>query len=957
MQSTTSKFYLGNTVISKLYFGSNLVSIASALAAPSLVGTFYLPDGYKSTAYAFDASGFFDGTVTSYDLVGTWPTGSAIDSSGSITITAFASVTSYATLSVKATNATGNVTTATTTLNVLTEQVVYAIRSSAGWAGMSAGEQAEYAGTYETITAFWSAIPTDIVTADKTYVAEGYNDSTATMLSGNLTGKTLDITRRVIIRGSENDGILGRSRPNGNKGEGFELKFSWNTSLQTNTTIDGIRIHCTNEDAFNISTSTNSDLLKIVNSVFYQATETNEKLISILANTRTNVFLQNNIFFGYLVLKGGNYQGNGGLVDIYSNVFVNGTTAIEGDSNSSGLVTLINNVFLGFTTESDFALLSVSNNATSNSAVGNIGADAVLNIVDSDFTDATNDNYHLSLTSSLVDAGDNLIVSGDLSHPQFDMEGDIWPITGDWNIGVDLIDSAGIDAPIFVGTLAFPMIQQGDTTLYDATPLFDGGSISEWYLLGTAPAGSSINISTGIITITATVNGDFTGISVKGINAAGEAVTNTATMSIDAASTASGFTEETGYTLTGTVGHKEDITLTATSGLGTKDSLTTRYFDEVDTVRPAHGAFVEDPYSALKSADVIGDDTSYPFTASSVAANRFTKDTSTPYGRQPTTYGWYKAAQGQTKAFFEECDAYEPRTAADTTFYARWYVWLNNASWEEEQLAAALTSGTTSVSLSLAANVTMEVGLEVRFIKADLSYFDTTVASYTSGTIFEITDSAPETFAIGADVYILSFDACKFIRVWDDYNGTSNWFTNSWTMYKDSLNSKPDTFLNATKPYVIEGQWRLMEKLMIYNPSTYVCSFYTWTGNPDGTTMVNSSVVNEDVYEVKDAAQVFAGIGVHRIGTDGNQDYLWTLPNQAVRLSQIYMDNTPQRIEICDHATNPYSATIREVCYHSNWTDTSITFEINQGRHEDLLGLYVWHFDDTNTPTLIGVIT
>jgi len=87
-------------------------------------------------------------------------------------------------------------------------------------------------------------------------------------------------------------------------------------------------------------------------------------------------------------------------------------------------------------------LLSSSNNASSDDLVTTHGIGTITDVSDADFLDPTNDDYHLSPTSQLIDAGLNLIVSGDLDSPQYDIDGEQWPDTGDWCIGFDWREAA-----------------------------------------------------------------------------------------------------------------------------------------------------------------------------------------------------------------------------------------------------------------------------------------------------------------------------------------------------------------------------------------------------------------------------------------------------------------------------------------------------------------------------------
>lgn len=410
---------------------ANITISAVTLPAPVFLGVAYLPDGYNNTAYSFDASPFFSGEVDSYTLLGTWPSGAAIDSSGVITFTP-TTVNSYSNVSIRASNVTGNDITHALNLEIKVEEVVYAIRSAAGWASMTAGEQAEYAGTYETLALFYAAVP-DLVTADVCWVAECFNDFTVNTWSGSIGGKTTDATRRVIFRASNNNGLNGRSRANGSKSVGYEFKFDWSTSVgAVDLTFDGIIVTCNNEDLFSAGTGFNSDhKTEFLNCTLYRNGVANALVWRQYISFRAKADFINNVIYGYI-----QEQVTSGRFNFYNNVFVGATSAL--DINIDTPKYAYNNVFLDYGSESVRAFTGASNNATSNASATNIGADALVGIVSGDFEDEPNDDYHIPLVSALRDKGLNLVLEGDMLNPSYDGDGDLYPYLYKWNIGSDI---------------------------------------------------------------------------------------------------------------------------------------------------------------------------------------------------------------------------------------------------------------------------------------------------------------------------------------------------------------------------------------------------------------------------------------------------------------------------------------------------------------------------------------
>lgn len=67
-------------------------------------------------------------------------------------------------------------------------------------------------------------------------------------------------------------------------------------------------------------------------------------------------------------------------------------------------------------------------------------------------------------------------------------------------------------------------------------------------------------------------------------------------------------------------------------------------------------------------------------------------------------------------------------------------------------------------------------------------------------------------------------------------------------------------------------------------------------------------------------------------------------------MDDVYIDDTPQRIEIGDASTWA-TCTWREIQRPTAWSDTGITLVANKGAHTDLSAAYLYVVDSTNTPS------
>lgn len=112
------------------------------------------------------------------------------------------------------------------------------------------------------------------------------------------------------------------------------------------------------------------------------------------------------------------------------------------------------------------------------------------------------------------------------------------------NVGKKLVKSSGnyielsgggdvpTEAPIASGTFDPPDGIVGASYSYNTAPLFTGGAVESYSLIGTLPPGLGFSTSTGRISGTPTTIGSFTGLAVTGTNVIGSDTTNTADIAI-----------------------------------------------------------------------------------------------------------------------------------------------------------------------------------------------------------------------------------------------------------------------------------------------------------------------------------------------------------------------------------------------------------------------------------------
>ena len=326
----------------------------------------------------------------------------------------------------------------------MTTVVKYAIRSAAGWASMTSAEQAEYAGYFETLSAWAAIIPTDISAAtgtDEQWIAESYNDWTDGLEDRVILPKVVGSeTNNIIIRGANGVGTAGPSKANGDPDVGFLLTWNvnWETALKAYsfTSIFNIRVQSASSGGYACISldATDNPYTTIAKGV-----------VAILSNIPGMILRRSTAFCckSYACSTGfistANYFG----YEVFNCIAVDCDTGFYGHAGANNRnegVSIINCISTGCNT--DYNILTAYSAQIGHCATDNIANTeawvTIKNITDSDFIDVANNDYHLSATSQLKSAGLNLIVNPpNLSSPQYDIDGDQWPDTGAWDIGFD----------------------------------------------------------------------------------------------------------------------------------------------------------------------------------------------------------------------------------------------------------------------------------------------------------------------------------------------------------------------------------------------------------------------------------------------------------------------------------------------------------------------------------------
>jgi len=413
------------------------------------------------------------------------------------------------------------------------------------------------------------------------------------------------------------------------------------------------------------------------------------------------------------------------------------------------------------------------------------------------------------------------------------------------------------------------------------------------------------------------------------------------------------FTPESGFGGSGTIKDLESYTITAGSGFGTKSQAASKVFDTFDTYY--NNGTAETPYSALNSGDNIPFSSNDPFDSN---LGVWRAEAAAAYGRR--TLG-YQTPSSSGSSFDYFMDGWRGWIAPEgNKIYVRWYFWIEESGHIKQALDGAHSTSATVLTVtpgSVVINDASPSSFHTVVVVLDDASFHRTVQAdpKLTPTTLNITDGLASAAADANDFYFRLNDSTKFIRIWDVASGASDLLQLSWTWTLISAagnNNNSDT--DAIPRAGGSGTWNLME-IEVFHPQEEVDEatgeYKAWLNGTQIGSTVTGDISNAGTWP-------FSGIVPRGIGQNTSAPVeRWLLPDNFVRLAEIYADTTTQRVEIGDHATDLFSSTIREVCQLSAWSDTSITFIINQGLHSSLKDKYVYFVDDTNSATLVGQYT
>ncbi len=408
-----------------------------------------------------------------------------------------------------------------------------------------------------------------------------------------------------------------------------------------------------------------------------------------------------------------------------------------------------------------------------------------------------------------------------------------------------------------------------------------------------------------------------------------------------------GFNPEAGFSLSGTIGDGNSVTLIGT-GFGTKSQAAPKVFDTFDIYY--NNGVAETPYSVLNSGDSILFGPTKPYNNH---VGGWTAESDAAYGQRSKGYQSPTSFGASFDYWMENWRGWAAPTG--NKIYLRWYFWIEEEGFFETFLDGAHSGGATNITVTPGiVNLGDASPARNIAIKLDDGSLHRTVQSLPkiSTTNFDIDGALPSSITSGNSCYVSGKDATKFIRIWDVVGGSSDLLQFSWTwnLYSAAENAE-QTDTEPTTRAGGPGTWNLLE-LELFHPQLEV-------DVNDGVikAYLNGILVGTGVTgDISNAGTwPFSGIIPRLIGQDTSAAFeRWLLPNNFIRLAEIYADTTTQRIEIGDHATDLFQSTVREVCMLESWIDTDVGFIINRGELGSLAGKYLYIVDTNNVATLAG---
>jgi hypothetical protein len=195
----------------------------------------------------------------------------------------------------------------------------------------------------------------------------------------------------------------------------------------------------------------------------------------------------------------------------------------------------------------------------------------------------------------------------------------------------------------------------------------------------------------------------------------------------------------------------------------------------------------------------------------------------------------------------------------------------------------------------------------------------------------------------------------KFFRLTENgpwVNTTFIWQPNEFFVFTNSTYN----FVKFASWYTYGsfGSWNRMEALVDNHPSTYP------TGRPQVKLWVNGQLLGDitagifvDTYGNLSTSVPYDICGIGNLGFDAsNGDGVQPI----VDFGEIYVDNTPQRVEICN-ANTKVGSNHCEIQIPVTWADSSVTVKVNQGSFMDNSSAYLYVIDSSGNPSTGKQIT
>jgi len=498
------------------------------------------------------------------------------------------------------------------------------------------------------------------------------------------------------------------------------------------------------------------------------------------------------------------------------------------------------------------------------------------------------------------------------------------------------------EAPVAGIPYVQPLLETGVEFFFNVRGLFFN-PVDTIAIQGTLPAGLVYDDQAFVIKGKPVSSGTSGSITFTATSADGSLGIGIGTMTVSPGIPAS-FSEEPGFSLSGVARHNGALTIGGT-GMGSKAQAAPRSFDMFDQYY--NNGVLENPRGELTSGDLLKTDIDHPHESRpGEVPGAWIGDPDKAYGQQSASYSSYPPiafvdfALDHVRGWYDQVEG--------ETLYRRWLYYVEEGPAVARATSGDLSGGATVVTLSAASTRLIEgVFHRVSIVLDDGSLHRTRqVAPIISETQLNIEDPLPSPAASGNVLYYGSFPPTKLARIWDTNGGNSDVLQVSWTWRLIGTDHNGAPLANTPIP----GQWNLMEILM------HVPKLAANRGASSIEGRINGEIIGEVTGDYTNHGGDFNGFVPRLVGNNSSRPLEWAVPDNFVMMAQEYLDTTPQRIELADNGVDLYASTVREVCYIEAWSDTEIKVLLNQGAHAALSGLYIWHLDASNVPTLVGQV-